>query len=186
MKSEIRVLGIDDSPFTREDKGNILIVATYFRGGHFMDGLLSTKVKKDGNNSTFKIIQMINKSKFKHALRALLLDGIAVAGFNIIDIQKLNKKTNIPVIVIMRSYPNKRKILTALKKINQEKKFKLIEKAGTIYKNKKIHFQCKGIDEIQAKNIIDVTTPYADIPEPLRIAHIIAAGIIKGESRGRA
>jgi len=185
MRKEIRVLGIDDSPFKR-NQNNVLLVGTFFRGGSFMDGLLSTEVKKDGSNSTIKIAERINSSKFKSQIRAILLDGIAVAGFNVINIDKLNKLTNIPIIVIMRTYPDLPKMFRALKKINQKSKIKLIEKAGKIHKHKKIHFQSTGLSIEKTKEIIDLTTTYADIPEPIRIAHLIASGVIKGESSGQA
>ena len=102
LKKEMRVIGIDDSPFNKFGKGNVLIVGAVFRGGSFLDGVLSTKVSIDGDNSTKKIIEMINKCKFKPQLQCIFLDGIAVAGFNVIDVKELSKKTKLPVIVIIR------------------------------------------------------------------------------------
>ena len=186
MRQEIRVLGIDDSPFDRQKGKNVLVVGTFFRGGKLMDGLLSTYIRKDGVNSTKKLSEMVNRSKFKTQIRALLLNGIAVGGFNVIDIPKLSKLTKIPVIVVMRNYPDKPKMFKALKKMKQEFKIKLIEKAGDIHKTGKICIQIAGISLEEAKEIIKITTTYADIPEPLRIAHLIASGIIKGESSGQA
>ena len=110
LKKEIRVVGIDDSPFKKFQKNKVLVVGTIFRGGIFLDGVLSTKVTLDGNDSTKKITEMISKCKFKPQLRCIFLNGIAVAGFNVIDIQELNKKTKIPVIVIIRKMPDIKKI----------------------------------------------------------------------------
>ena len=78
LKKEIRVIGIDDSPFNKFKKGKVLVVGTVFRGGLFLDGVLSTKVNIDGNDSTKKITEMINKCKFKPQLQCIFLDGIAV------------------------------------------------------------------------------------------------------------
>ena len=33
LRKEIRVLGIDDSPFIRKKTKNVLVVGTFFRGG---------------------------------------------------------------------------------------------------------------------------------------------------------
>jgi hypothetical protein len=186
MRKEIRVLGIDDSPFGKSKYKDVLVVGTFFRGGTALDGLLSTKVRKDGNNATDKLIEAVKKSKFRSQLRAIILDGIALAGFNVIDIKKLNQKTKVPVIVTMRQYPDKEKMFKALKKIKQPRKIKLIERAGHIHKFNKIHFQSVGISIEEAKEIISITTTRSDIPEPIRIAHIIASGIVTGESYGRA
>lgn len=185
MKSEIRVLGIDDSPHTFKTK-HVLVIGTFFRGGKILDGVLSTKIRKDGHDSTAKLIQMINISKFKPQIRAVLLDGIAMGGFNVIDIKKLNQKTGVPIIVVMRGYPNKKKMFSALRKKGWQKRIDLIKVAGKIEKINNIHIQVQGISFEQAKIIIKITTTHADIPEPLRIAHIIASGIVKGESRGSA
>ena len=40
------------------------------------------------------------------------------------------------------------------------------------------------LDEL--KKIIDQSTVRGAIPEVLRVAHLIAAGVVTGESRGRA
>jgi len=185
-KREIRTLGIDDSPFKKFKKGNILVIGTIFRGGTLLDGLLTTKVSIDGDNSTKKLIHMINKSKFKPQLRCILLNGIALAGFNVIDIQELNKKTKIPVIVVIRKYPNFKKIEKTLKKINKSKKYQLIQKAGPVEKIGKIYIQRKGITLNKAKEILKLTCTRSLIPEPIRAAHLIAGGVITGESKGQA
>ncbi|MBD3203454.1 DUF99 family protein [Candidatus Woesearchaeota archaeon] len=184
MKNQIRIIGIDDSPFDKFRDKKTRVIGTVFRGGDFMDGILSIEVDVDGNNSTEKLTNMIINSKFYTQIRAVFLDGIALAGFNIVDIKKLNKNTKIPVIVIMRHYPNKRKIKQTLRKINMEEKIGIIEKAGKIFPHKKIYFQKTGIDENQAKNIIDISTTHSYIPEPIRVAHMIGQGIAFGESRG--
>ena len=186
MKKEVRLIGIDDAPFDKFKKGNVFIVGTIFRGGDWIDGVLSTKVKIDGNNSTSKLIEMINKSKFKPQIQAILLDGIAFGGFNIVDVQELNKETKIPVIVVIRKNPDFKNIKEALKKIGKENKYELIEKAGNVYKVGKIYIQLTGISLEKARQILKVSCTRSLIPEPIRVAHIIASGIIEGESKGGA
>lgn len=185
-KKEIRTIGIDDSPFKKFKKGNIIVIGTIFRGGAFLDGLLTTKVAIDGNNSTKKLIEMINRSKFKVQLRCILLNGIALAGFNVIDIQELNKKTKIPVIVVIRKYPDLKKIEETLKKLNKQTKYKLIQKAGPIERIGNIYIQRIGITKKGAKEILNLTCTHSLIPEPIRAAHLIAGGVVTGESKGQA
>ena len=199
MKKEIRLIGIDDSPFDKfrsKSKNNnkqknkpkqkdILIIGTVFRGGDYLEGVLSSKIRVDGINSTKKLIEMINNCKFKPSLKGIILDGIAFGGFNIIDINKLNKKTNIPVIVVIRKYPNFKKIKQALNKMNQPSRFELIKKAGKIYKVDNIYIKLAGIDLNNAKDIPKISCKKSFLPKPLRVAHMIASGIIKGESKGR-
>ena len=190
MKKEIRILGIDDSSFKKKQIKEILVIATVFRGGSFLDGILSTKITVDGNDSTKKIIQMINKTKHKGQLQIIMLNGIALGGFNIIDIKKLSQKIKLPVIVLMRKYPNIKEIFQALKNFkNSKQKQLLIKKAGKIYeikiKNKKIYTQFANISLEKVKKIISLTAIHSLIPEPLRVAHLIASGISLGENKGR-
>jgi len=182
----MRVIGIDDSPFKKFSKGKVLIVGTIFRGGLFLDGVLSTKVNIDGNDSTKKIIEMINKCKFKPQLQCIFLDGIAVGGFNVIDVKELNQKTKLPVIVIIRRKPNIEKIKKTLVRIGKKNKIKLIEKAGSVVPIGKIYIQLTGLSIEKAKEILKIVCTRSLIPEPIRIAHLIASGITNGESRGKA
>ncbi len=186
MKKEVRVIGIDDSPFKKFKYGNTLVIGTIFRGGSFLDGILSTKVKVDGSNATSKLVEMINSCKFKPQLQCVLLDGIALGGFNIVDINKLSKKTKIPVIVVIRKKPDINKIKKTLKTIKKQKKIKLIDKAGQVYKIGKIYCQLANVSIEKAKDILKITSTHSFIPEPIRVAHLIASGIAFGESRGGA
>lgn len=151
-----------------------------------MDGLVSCYVKKDGIDATDKLIEMINNTKFKPQLQYILLDGIAVAGFNIIDVKTLSKKTKLPVIVVIRDYPKFDEIISALKKLKMDYKIKLIEKAGKVEKIGKIYAQLINIELEEAESLFKILCTNSFIPEPIRVAHIIGSGLIKGESHGRA
>ena len=186
VKKEIRVIGIDDSPFNKFKDSKVLVVGVVMRGGSWIDGILSTTVNVDGDDSTKRIMEMVNKCKFKPQLRCIFLDGIAVAGFNIIDVEELNNKTNLPVIVVIRRMPNINNIKNTLIKINKKEKIKLIEKAGNVIQIDDIFIQLSGIDLGQAKKILKVVCTRSLIPEPIRLAHLIASGVTIGESRGGA
>lgn len=186
VKKEIRVIGIDDSPFDKFKDKEVLVFGVVMRGGSWVDGVLSAKVAVDGNDSTKKIAKMINKCKFKPQLQCIFLDGIAVAGFNVVDVRELSKKTKLPVVVIIRRMPDIANIKKTLIKINKKQKIKLIEKAGNVMQVNDIFVQLTGIDLEKAKKILKVVCTRSLIPEPLRLAHLIASGVVLGESKGRA
>jgi len=185
-KQEIRVIGFDDGHFNKFKDKETWIVGSVFRGGSFLEGILSAKISVDGNDSTQTLAAMINKCKFKPQLQAIFLDGIAVAGFNIVDIQKLSKGTRIPVIAVMRKRPNVKTIHAALEKIGKKEKITVLEKAGPIHSAGKIFIQISGISLEKATALLPIVCTRSNIPEALRIAHIIASGITLGESRGNA
>jgi endonuclease V-like protein UPF0215 family len=154
--------------------------------------LLRTYVSVDGLDATEKLSEMINSSKHKQQLKVIMLDGITLGGFNIIDIKKLYSETKIPVIVINRKIPDLKSIKTALEKNFEdfEKRWKMILNAGKIKELKlekfSIYYQNLGLEDEETEEIILLSTKHAQIPEPLRVAHLIATGIVKGESEGHA
>ena len=186
FEKEIRVIGIDDSPFDKFRQKDALVVGVIMRGGSWIEGILSTRVDVDGANATDKIIQMINICKFKPQLQCIFLNGIAVAGFNVIDIRKLNNKTGLPVVIIIRNMPDIQKIKRALIRLKSKNNIKLIEKAGKVVKINNVFVQLAGIKEYEAREILGIVCTRSLLPEPLRLAHIIASGIVSGESKGRA
>jgi len=192
VKKEIRIIGFDDGPFIPKSKGKVPVVGVIYRGGNYLDGILKTEVKIDGIDSTKKLIDIINSSRHKEQLRIIILDGITVGGFNLIDIKKLNKKTNLPVLVINRKKPEITKFKNALKNFkNYKKRLEIMENAGEtkvlkIEKHKNLYYQCIGLDKNEIEKIIKMSCIHSLIPEPLRVAHLIASAIVKGESKGRA
>ena len=189
MKKEIRVLGFDDAPFEKGQE-TVLVIGTFFRGGEALDGVLSTTVEVDGEDATVKVIELVNNSKFKSQVQVILLDGIAFGGFNVVNIQSIFKYTGIPVIVVVRTRPDFEALRKTLQKLGMEKKYALMEKAGTPQEVQvqegKIYVQTAGIDIDKAKEVLKICCTRSYIPEAIRVAHLIGAGMVKGESKGRA
>lgn len=190
IKPEIRILGIDDAPFPTHTKDKVMLIGTIFRGGTWLDGVLRTHITGDGKDSTDRIIEMVNKTRHKGQIGVIMLDGITFGGFNIVNIRKIFQNTGIPLIVIMRRFPNFEKIKKALLRFEDHKKrWERVLNAGRVYRieNKEpIYIQICGIDLEDAKEIVTLSTTRSAIPEPIRVAHLIAAGVQTGESRGSA
>ena len=190
IKKEIRILGVDDAPFPSHTKNNVMLIGTVFRGGTWLDGVLRTYIKGDGNDSTANIIKMVNGSRHKDQIGVIMLDGITFGGFNVVNIRELFDETGIPVIVIMRRFPNFEKIKKALKRFGDcNERWALIQEAGTVYKIEGIeplYVQICGIDLEDAVDIVNLSTTRSAIPEPVRAAHLIGAGLVTGESKGSA
>lgn len=192
LKSEIRIIGFDDGPFASKTKGTIPVVGVIYRGGKYLDGMLRTDIEIDGREATEKLIKLINSSRHKQQLKLIMLDGITLGGFNVVDVKELNKKTDLPVIVINRKKPNLAEVKIALKNFKDfRKRWKMVMNAGKIkscqLKNKKtVYYQHIGLPEEETEDAILLSSLHSDIPEPLRVAHLIATAIVRGESFGRA
>ncbi len=64
-------------------------------------------------------------------------------------------------------------------------KWRLIESCGPLEKLGALWVQRIGLTAIEAAELLAATTSHGNIPEPLRLAHIIAGGVELGASRGR-
>ena len=190
VKSQIRVLGVDDGPFSFNDKYT-LVVGVVMRGGSYLESVLSTRVSIDGLDSTHSLIEMINNSRYKDQIRTIMIDGIALGGFNVVDIEEIFRETSIPVITITRDKPDNEKIKVALKKnfADWEKRWGIISKFDLKCiktKHNPIYVKHVGINDKEAEEIIRISTIRGVLPEPIRVAHLIASGIMRGESYGKA
>jgi endonuclease V-like protein UPF0215 family len=190
MKKQIRILGIDDAPFTFQDNYTT-VIGVIMRGGEYIECVLSTKVTIDGNEATRVCSDMIKKTKHNAQLKAVMLDGVALGGFNVIDIEELYKSTNIPVVTVTRDKPDFKKIKQALQKNFQdwECRWEIMMK-GELHEVKTqynpIYIKYIGISLEEAKILIKLSTIRGVIPEPIRVAHLIASGVTRGESYGKA
>jgi endonuclease V-like protein UPF0215 family len=183
IKPEIRVLGVDDGMFTPHVKGSALIVGVVFRGGCWLDGVMSTRIEVDGFDATEKIASMVNSSPHHKQLRVIMLDGVTFAGFNIVDLKKLNAETQLPVIAVTRDEPDFDDIHKALRNLpRSQERWEAVQNAGKIAKvytrsrKEKVYMGTAGIQEEDAEKIIRLTSTRSSVPEPLRVAHLIASG----------
>ena len=111
-----------------------------------------------------------------------MLNGITLGGFNLVDILKLNAKTGLPVIALTQEKPDLEDIHDALKNLSDtEERWRIVLAAGEIHevssRDVKLYIELVGISLDDAKSIINQTSNRSSLPEPLRVAHLIASGI---------
>jgi endonuclease V-like protein UPF0215 family len=218
----VNVIGFDDGPFPREHRGNVLLVGVVCSGTR-IDGIVSGRVRRDGANATGVMVDLVRKSQFGAHVQAIMLQGIAVAGFNVVDIHGLSAALRIPVLVVTRRRPDMDAVKRALFSgapaerpavAGAARKWRLIESAGTMEllgasrrserraraagrspqatttgirtSEPRLWIQRVGLSLDHARKLVADTTLHGNIPEPLRVAHLIAGGITTGKSRGRA
>jgi uncharacterized protein len=179
-------IGFDDAPFPREHRGDVLVVGAVFAYDH-LDGVLSTRVRRDGANATDRLIACLLGSRFHAQLQLVLLQGITMAGFNVVDIQRLHAATGLPVLVATRRAPDLEAIhRTLVEKVPAgARKWRLIQAAGDMEATGGIFVQHAGIGADEAAALVARWQLNGRMLEPLRAAHLIAGGIASGESRHR-
>jgi hypothetical protein len=138
-------------------------------------------------NSTRVLARLVAESKFARQLQLVLLQGIALAGFNVVDVLALHDALGVPVLVVARRAPRLPLIRHALleRVRGGRRKWALIERLGAMEEVSGVHVQRVGLSLDDAARVVRRLAVYGNIPEPLRTAHLIAGGITTGQSRGR-
>lgn len=182
LNRAIRVIGFDDAPFVRR-RGSQVAIAGIICANTRFEGMVWGRVRQDGWNATDTICKLLIGGKFLPQLHILLLDGIAFGGFNVIDLPTLSQRLALPCVAVMRRQPDMIAIEEAIHRLPQpEKRLKILRRAGTIHQFGPFFFQvCGETPEITAA-VLQRLTDCGKVPEALRLAHLIGAAIVKGES----
>lgn len=169
------VIAVDDAPFPREHRGNVPIAGVAFAGLR-LEGTLHAHVRRDGADATRVLEAMIKSSRFAAHTRLLLLEGIALAGFNVVDIHSLAKSLEMAVLVVVKRKPDRMAVQQALleRVHGGQRKWALIEKAGTMEFVEGLWVQRAGIEQADAAQVIRSFAEHGRMPEPLRVVHLVA------------
>ena len=179
MKSQIRILAIDDGSFSFEEI-KTPVVGVVMRLPDYIEGVMTTEVDIDGNNSTKRLIKMLKRSRYLDQLKLIMLDGVALGGFNVIDVHKLHEHLGIPIITVTRDKPDFDEIEKALRKYFDDWEPRLammrsIEPQKFQTEHSPIWVGSVGIEADEIAEILKLATVQGALPEALRIAHLIVA-----------
>ncbi len=189
MKSQVRVVGIDDSPFAFKE-GKVLVVGVVMRLPDYVEGVMKTECTVDGTDANEALRKMISGSRFFEQIRLVMIDGVALGGFNVVDIARAYREVGIPCATVTRDRPDMAKIRTALKThfADWEERLDVIRRQELTMvptAHKPIYISVAGIEIEEASRLIRECTVRGNIPEPIRIAHLVSSAMVRGESRGR-
>jgi len=181
VKREIRVVGLDDGNIIRKKMGKVNLVGVIFRGGDWLDGVLRTKIKVDGFDSTNKIVNMVKNSSHYGQIRVVMLGKMFFGNTNMVDGEKIWRKLKKPIMVFVKKSLNFKKVKEKFKNsLNGEEKLDLLEKLmNQLYLDfgeNRIYLY--GVDVGDAEKILRVSSKNF-FPESLRIASLVASALNK-------
>ncbi|MFQ5605463.1 MAG: DUF99 family protein [bacterium] len=184
-KTYSNVIGVDDAPFDRDHVGKVKVVGAVYANLR-LDGVLVGEIEKDGSDAAKKLVTLVGESKFAEHVQLMMLQGITLAGFNVVDAFHIHELLKIPVLIVCRKSADMDAIKTALmSKISDGlKKWDLIQRLGPLEAVGQIFIQAVGLNLPQAAEVVEHFAIHSQIPEPIRTAHLIAGAIADGESRG--
>jgi endonuclease V-like protein UPF0215 family len=190
LKDQARVLGIDDGPFLK-GQGRAPLAGVLVCPPGYVEGVMISSCQVDGEDANEVISSMVRDSRFSEQVRMVMLDGAALGGFNVIDVRKLSSDLGVPVLTVSRDQPDLASIRDALLAHfpDWERRFEIISRnqvRAVEVPDGKIFVTSEGIEEREADAMVRRCIVRGCLPEPVRLAHLIATALVRGESHGRA
>jgi len=183
---EFRVVGVEDGGFSRKLQGcgvqKALFVCVLLRGKWISDFQADT-ITVDGLDATERLIFMLRRWSFD----AVMLAGVSFAGFNLVDPPIVFEKFNKPVIIISRTKPNNISIKNALRRHfgDWRVRWSVFEKLGSIHEivsiptEPPVYIEVFGAELDWASELIRATSVCCRVPEPVRVARLLARGLTR-------
>jgi len=179
-KSGVRVLGVAES--FKKDEAKSLAVGLVMRGDFRIDGFGICRPTIGGRDSTESLLKMFTRLN-RQDIRAWLLGGSLISWFNVVDIVELHKVTGIPVVCV--TYHPSEGVEKYLKEYfpdDWQSRLSTLEKAGfrtpvNLDTGHEAFLTTAGVGIHSAKRLLDSFTLDGRIPEPIRVARLIAAAL---------
>lgn len=181
-KKGIRVLAIAES--FKKQKSNSILTGVVMRKDLIIDGIIFGKTTIGGNDATQNIIEMYNNLK-RNDIGFILLDGMIISMFNIIDGEVIHNNIGIPLIII--TFKNSKGIDNTIKRHfpdSYKTRVALLKKLGKrdtilLKTNKYLLIRTWGIKLEDAVKLLNSFLIQGSIPEPIKLAKIIARAYLK-------
>ena len=176
----MRVVGVEDGSFQKGVTDNALLIAVLLTGSK-IERVKACKINVDGLDATQKLCELLNGWRFD----AILLAGVSFAGFNVIDPEKICERFCKPVIIITRTKPRNQAVKRALQKHFEDwqVRWKIFEKLEAARKvvtsawGAPVYMEVVRGNIEWSSNLARALVIYGRVPEPLRVARLVARGL---------
>ncbi len=144
----------------------------------------------DGMDGTERALELLSsRSMMRYPI---LLGGVTFGGFNLIDPRRLQKRFKTPTIVVVGFRPNNRAVKHALVKHfpDWRKRWGVIRSLGplrtvrTMASENPIFYEAFGCSSSVARKILTSWALVSRVPEPLRVAGLVARGLFPAQPLG--
>ena len=177
----MRSVGVDDGAFrpSKKSKQQTLLVAVLFDDLRLL-GVKVGRIEVDGRDANGVIKSVLRRI----TCDVVMLSGISFGGFNVVDIAELSRTVRRPVIAVTGERPHNEAVLTALREhfADWKDRWRMVRSAGKIYSvalrnEPRLYFEVQGATRLFAKKAIVSTAAISRLPEPVRVARILARGL---------
>ncbi|HZY70727.1 MAG TPA: DUF99 family protein [Thermoplasmata archaeon] len=189
-KPHLRLAAVDDGPFTRRHR-YAPVVGIVVSLPATVEAIAVSRVRVDGRDATDRVVALLRQLPPLEGVRAIVVDGIAVGGFNVLDLDRVAGELRRPVVSVTRRSPDYRAIERALRTYfprDAERRWRLI-RAHRLFPvptgGAPLWATAVGCTRADAVALLRRAAEHGYWPEPLRLAHLIARASAEGFTRKR-
>ena len=176
-KKGLRGLAVAES-FREKDKTSSL-AGVVMRRDFIIDGFVFGHATIEGSDATDSILQMYKKLH-RGDISFLMISGMIISMYNIVDIKKIWNELKIPILGV--TYENSKGIEDAIKfhfPDSYQSKIEEYHNLGertklTLHTGHDLYVRIEGCTIQETKNLLNAFTLQGSMPEPLRVAQMLA------------
>lgn len=154
------------------------------RSDMVIDGVTFSTVKVGGMDATERMLEML-RNLDRNDINLLLLNGCVISWYNVIDLNRLTEETGLPLIcVTYEESDGLEKYFEELFPEDKEERIKIYHSNGPrtllkLHTGYKVYIRFLKMTTDEARVILKKFTSHGAIPEPLRVARLLAKAIMK-------
>ncbi len=182
-KKAIRALGISES-FTKGVSEKSILAGVVMRSDMMIDGFTFSTVEVGGMDATERILEMYRNLK-REDINLLLLNGCVISWYNVIDLNRLTEETGLPLIcVTYEESEGLEKYFEELFPADKEERIRIYHNNGPrnilrLHTGYDVYIRFLNMSHDEAKHILGKITSHGAVPEPLRVARLLARSVMK-------
>ena len=179
----LRIFGVEDGSFEAfpRTRSSFTYLCGVLTVSNNIGTVRVTRIRVDGIDATEKLLAMLESVD----VDAIVLGGITFGGFNIVNPDVICKETNTPLIIYSGVKPDNERMLDALRKHfgDWRSRWDIIEGLGPVYTvvpfpgEPPAYFEVVGCSLEWAESVLRRSALVSRIPEPVRVAGLIARGL---------
>jgi uncharacterized protein len=184
-KPGIRALGVAES-FKAEQRSSIL-AGVVMRRDLVIDGFALGHTSVGGDDATKSILALYRRLR-RNDVNLLMVSGAILSLYNIIDVDELSRRSRLPVICL--TYKETAGIEGSIRKRfpgAAETKLEAYRKLGprtriSLVSGHSVYIRGAGIGADEVKPVLDMFTLQGSVPEPVRVARLLARAALARRS----
>ena len=157
------------------------------RSDFVIDGVALGRTAVGGDDATNSIASLFRRFS-RNDINLVLVSGAILSLYNIIDVDLLSRKTKLPVVCL--TYKETAGIEGSIRRHfpkGAERKLEAYRKLGrrvgvTLKTGHRVYVRTSGMEPSSVKPVLDLFTLQGSVPEPVRVAKLLARALLATRS----